>query len=60
MKCSHAYIKGFMQAGAFMAAEAGLDSVPPTWIAKVAKFEEYEELTTKLISQRAIITILPP
>ena len=49
-----------MQAGAFQAAEAGLEAVPDNWIARVAKIEEYQDLTDKLVSQRAIITILPP
>lgn len=43
-----------------MAAEAGLECIPDDWKARVAKFEEYEELAGKLINQRAIISILPP
>ena len=49
-----------MQAGAFLAAEAAPEPLPDSWIARVAKYEEYEELAGKLITQRAIITILPP
>lgn len=49
-----------LQAGALLAAEHYKDDLPEDWLEQVKKLDEYKELADKLVSQRAIISILPP
>jgi ADP-ribosylglycohydrolase len=49
-----------MLAGALLAAEHYKDDLPEDWLEQVKKLDEYKELADKLVSQRAIISILPP
>ncbi len=49
-----------VQAGALLAAEHYEEGLPEDWQEKVKKLDEYKELADKLVSQRAIISILAP
>ena len=49
-----------MQAGALLAAEHSKNDLPEEWLEQVKRLDEYQELAEKLVSQRAIISILPP
>jgi hypothetical protein len=49
-----------LQAGALLAAEHARDGLPEEWLEQVAKLDDYKDLADKLVSQRAIISIMPP
>ena len=49
-----------LQAGALLAAEQSKNDLPEEWLEQVKRLDEYQELVEKLVSQRAIISILPP
>lgn len=49
-----------MLAGALLAAEHARDGLPEEWLEQVAKLDDYKDLADKLVSQRAIISIMPP
>jgi len=49
-----------LQAGALLAAEHARDDLPEEWLEQVTKLDDYKDLAGKLVSQRAIISILPP
>lgn len=49
-----------MLAGAILAAEHYREDLPEDWLEQIKKLDEYKDLADKLVSQRAIISILPP
>lgn len=47
-----------VQAGAFFAAQGGLASWPPQWAHQVNNFDQLQEWTQELTSQRSIIDLI--